>query len=58
MGIISRDGQEFRPWGQGGVFVTAEAAAEDPPLWLGAPTQGLREQDPKPYTPPPLGGDP
>ena len=39
-------------------FVPAEAAAEDPPLWLGAHAQGLGEQDPKPHTPPPLGGDP
>ena len=49
MGIIERDRR---------VFVPTEAAAQDPPLWPGAPAQGLGEQYPKPHTPPPLGGDP
>ena len=57
MGIIGRDGQELRPWGEGG-FVPTEAAAEDPSLWWGTPAQGLEEQYPKPHTPPLLGGGP
>ena len=44
--------------GERGGFVLAEAAAEDYPLWSGAPTQGLGEQDPKPHAPPPLMGNP
>ena len=40
MGIIGRDGQEFRLRGEGG-FIPAEAAVEDTPLWLGTPAQGL-----------------
>ena len=40
MGIIDRDGQEFRR-GERRVFVSAEAAAEDPPLCLVTPAQGL-----------------
>ena len=44
--------------GERGRFVPAEGAAEDPPLWLGAHTQGLGEQDPKSHTPPLLGGYP
>ena len=38
MGIIGRDGRELRPQGEGG-FVPAEAEADDPPQWLGAPAQ-------------------
>ena len=57
MGIIGRDGWEIHPLGEGG-FVPVEVEAEDPPLWLGSPAQGLGEQDPKPHTPPPLWGDP
>ena len=53
MGIIGKDGQEFRPQRDGGV-VPAEAAAGDPPLCVDAPAQGLGEQDPKTHTPPPL----
>ena len=44
--------------GERGGFFPMEAAVEDPPLWLGAHAQGIGEQDPKPHTPPPLGGDP
>ena len=44
--------------GERGRFVPAEAVAEDLPQWLGAPTQGLGEQDSKPHTSPPLGGEP
>ena len=40
MGIIGRDGREFRPQGEEG-FLPAEAAVEEPPLWLGAVAQGL-----------------
>ena len=42
--------------GERGGFVPAEAAAEDHPLLLGTSMHGLGEQDPKPHTPPPLGG--
>ena len=44
--------------GERRILSPAEAAAEDTPLWLGAHTQGLGEQDPKPHTSPPLEGDP
>ena len=58
------DGYHWQGWvgipsaGRGGGFVPTEAAAEYPPLWPGAPSQGIGEQDPKPHTPPPLGGEP
>ena len=43
--------------GERGGFIPTEAAAEDPPLWSGALTQGLGEQDPPlPYTTTPRGG--
>ena len=44
--------------GERGVFVPAEAAAEDPPLRSGAHTQGLGKQNPNLHTPPPIGGYP
>ena len=44
--------------GERGRFVPAEAAAEDPPLWLGAHTKGFGEQDTKPNMLTPLGGEP
>ena len=58
MGIIGRDGQELCPQGEGGGFVPANAVAEEPPLWSGAPKQGHGEQELKPHTQPPLGEDP
>ena len=43
--------------GESGGFVPVEAAAEDRPLWTGAPTQGLGEQDPNPIHHYPKGED-
>ena len=57
MGIIRRDGREFRRGERGG-FIPAEAAVEYPLIWSGDPKQGLGEKDPKHHTPPPLGGYP
>ena len=57
MGIIGRDGQKFRLQGEGGILPCGSGGG-NPPLWSGAHAQGIGEQDPKPHTPPPLGGDP
>ena len=44
-------------YGESGGFVPAEVVAEDPPLWSSAHAQGIGEQEPLTYTPPPLGGE-
>ena len=57
MGIIGRDRQEFRLQGEGGICPHGSGGGR-PPIWLGAPVQGLGEQDPKPHMLAPLGGHP